>query len=780
MKIRWFILSTLLLFAGGKAISQTDIPGTPPHPRGPQELNYEIILGDKVHLTWEHPVDQTGLEGYVIVRSYRIGLPPYPSELIANVNLATQFTDYGVKSGDQLEYTVYAIYPNGSYPASTAIDIPYPVRLEFRNSPPVTANIDELISHDIDIVSESGYSLNLSISANLPAEQTPVVSWKGDHWNLFWQAPSTPGMYEFTIYAKLANGNSIVAEANQPVKILVTEDGGTITGSVKTFNGKPLPYSKVLVYLFPRNLPDTKIQITTDEDGDFKLTKVPDGECTAYADPENDEYLARYYGLGTLGHSIQEAELLPVSDGSVTHLSFYLAQNLDSRALLSGIVQNEDVTPVENASIHFIRKENYILIGDPLKDDPASIENWHTAIIDTTITTGTDGFYSILLPVNTTYYLVVEKEGYFDCFNFDASLSTNALESRAILLKPNSTPNLTYTMVPKQNGQQTVVSVSGRVKGENDGAGKKAIVFLIEEKLKTNRGTGSGSTYGRIRSVISDSNGVYIFDEIALNKENGNQYIFLAVPIDRDVVPQYYFDRVTGTGLLSKATSVTLTNTIQDIDFKLAKAMRDGLGTVYGRVALADSTDNGDLVNIDYLSGSLVYAVDKLSNRILSYAISDTLGRYSLTGLCPGSYDVYADHPMWGWTFKRDIPITYNKPSDFTRAYQQDLFIIGKKVTTSIDAFDPLKIPGTVELYKNYPNPFNPSTTISFGLHHRTNVRLSVLNSLGQEVQILTDEVLEPGTHSMKFDAANLPSGTYFYQLRADNRILMNSMLLVK
>ena len=70
-------------------------------------------------------------------------------------------------------------------------------------------------------------------------------------------------------------------------------------------------------------------------------------------------------------------------------------------------------------------------------------------------------------------------------------------------------------------------------------------------------------------------------------------------------------------------------------------------------------------------------------------------------------------------------------------------------------------------LEQNYPNPFNPSTTIGFGIKEKSNVKITVLNSIGEEVAVVLNEEREPGFYQVEFNASSLPSGVYFYQLKA-------------
>ncbi|GEM_PF-2374346 len=85
-----------------------------------------------------------------------------------------------------------------------------------------------------------------------------------------------------------------------------------------------------------------------------------------------------------------------------------------------------------------------------------------------------------------------------------------------------------------------------------------------------------------------------------------------------------------------------------------------------------------------------------------------------------------------------------------------------------------------VELFRNYPNPFNPSTSISFSLDRTSVIRLTVLNSKGEFVSELYSGKLNSGIHSYDFNAADLNSGIYFYSLEFDGKKLVNKMLLIK
>ena len=84
------------------------------------------------------------------------------------------------------------------------------------------------------------------------------------------------------------------------------------------------------------------------------------------------------------------------------------------------------------------------------------------------------------------------------------------------------------------------------------------------------------------------------------------------------------------------------------------------------------------------------------------------------------------------------------------------------------------------ELEQNYPNPFNPSTTIMYKIPTDGIVSLKIYNILGQEVATLINEYQVTGKYSVVFNAKNLASGMYVYQLKAGNITKSKKLMLIK
>ena len=105
--------------------------------------------------------------------------------------------------------------------------------------------------------------------------------------------------------------------------------------------------------------------------------------------------------------------------------------------------------------------------------------------------------------------------------------------------------------------------------------------------------------------------------------------------------------------------------------------------------------------------------------------------------------------------------------------------VIGSAIATGVE---PLAsgTPGEFHLRQNFPNPFNPTTTIGYGLPRRSQVLLTVFSVLGQQIVVLEDADREAGYHEVMFDATGLSSGVYFYRLQSGSFAETKKLLLMR
>jgi len=104
-------------------------------------------------------------------------------------------------------------------------------------------------------------------------------------------------------------------------------------------------------------------------------------------------------------------------------------------------------------------------------------------------------------------------------------------------------------------------------------------------------------------------------------------------------------------------------------------------------------------------------------------------------------------------------------------------WLLGEDV--AVDEIDAEK-PEFFKLGQNYPNPFNPSTKITFSLKTKGHTTLTVYNAMGQLITTLADQDMNVGTYHVTFDARELPSGIYFYQIKSGEFTQVKKMILTK
>jgi len=126
-----------------------------------------------------------------------------------------------------------------------------------------------------------------------------------------------------------------------------------------------------------------------------------------------------------------------------------------------------------------------------------------------------------------------------------------------------------------------------------------------------------------------------------------------------------------------------------------------------------------------------------------------------------------------GQTFNFTLP---HNPT--TVQFDPEGWILKNVTLVAVD--EPLPLPFRFALEQNFPNPFNSSTTIGYQVGTSGLVRLSLYTLLGQEVAVLVNDIKQPGHYEVTFDAKDLPSGMYVYQLRAGSFRETKKLILLR
>ncbi|MBL0174418.1 MAG: carboxypeptidase regulatory-like domain-containing protein [Ignavibacteria bacterium] len=576
-------------------------------------LSYEISSYGDVILRWSPP------QG-AIISHYNIYRATNPTNfvLIAEIHssTATQYFDHhsNVVPGMSYYYWVQAVDAlQRTGDIWDRVTITPPIGgLKFTSVPPTTAIVGKTYEYNPVSVDTSSRPEDIAYTFGGPHPDGMALYFiaGGISTYIRWQPPQ-PGEFRITIIARHKKTGAVGV---QEFTIKVASEPGTVRGFVRTVTDLPLANAAVKVFQIQN---DMSYETTTDRDGNFLIPNVQAGDLYAYVKSPSKRYSSQWYSLKS---SLKEATLRRLQKNDTLMYPFYLITSPNNPTLVSGRVKDASSgNAIDGASVSFIRKNNFLHIGDTsIVSNPSFLENYR---VDTTVLTDASGAYAASLNVGQIYYTVVQKPDYQMSFAPDrsANLETNALTALPFRVTDGIT-DLSFKLW-RPSLIATPNRVVGTVTNFDNGINKEAIVVLINSDMK--RGAGGGHTY--LRSTFTDKNGYFSFDNLAY--PSTATYSILALPLDRELLPRYYTS-LGGTTVASKSEDVSANGTVQNIDFQLRTADIDGVGAVYGRVQRIDS-----LGNILPLPGTLLFAEDLTTKNIAGFAISDSAGMYAIVGL---------------------------------------------------------------------------------------------------------------------------------------------------
>jgi hypothetical protein len=120
------------------------------------------------------------------------------------------------------------------------------------------------------------------------------------------------------------------------------------------------------------------------------------------------------------------------------------------------------------------------------------------------------------------------------------------------------------------------------------------------------------------------------------------------------------------------------------------------------------------------------------------------------------------------------------KPRPWPANSNPDMGAIESDLATEVAFRESGVIPSAFALHQNFPNPFNPSTSIEFALPKSGFVTLKIYNTLGEEVATLVSEKLPAGKHQRVWEAKGLASGVYVYRLQAGDFEQTRKLILLR
>jgi hypothetical protein len=244
-------------------------------------------------------------------------------------------------------------------------------------------------------------------------------------------------------------------------------------------------------------------------------------------------------------------------------------------------------------------------------------------------------------------------------------------------------------------------------------------------------------------------------------------------------------DNWSGTGVSPKTSGVSLTALKSDTVF----------------VCPSVTTTSAETAFTDVLAkvGATLPKRDSIDERILKDALNRTASmgtngmvdtfynHYTYPTYASGtpSYDNDHDGMSNSWEIAKGL--NPDDPSDRNGDYDNTGYTNLEKYLNELVATNGLSDVQSstmknyeFRLYSNYPNPFNPSTTIKFEIAKAGHVTLKIYDVLGKEVRTLVDEIKTAGAYDVMFTMNNLPSGVYFYKMTSGTRTEVKKMVLMK
>jgi len=403
----------------------------------------------------------------------------------------------------------------------------------------------------------------------------------------------------------------------------------------------------------------------------------------------------------------------------------------DNFGTCSGIISDEALTPLPNSKIFFFYYGIYLF--------------------DSTLT-DISGNYNIQLPTGD-YTVAAEKEGYRVMFSGN---TPDPYFAQSVLLDSGQTVNVDLVLPVINN---TGFAVSGVVIDSVYGTPIDKGVVIIRKGthtptlLKQNPLASDSSVYaGFVRSDGSYN----------INVEDSTYYFVQGY--SEYFLPTYFNSQNSASIFWQNADSVFVNQAIANKNLYLVRDSSYGGGGAYGNISLP-------FLDAEQFDGITVFAKSLYNNQLYSYNFGKDDGRFYISNLPYGSYQLVA----------QKVGFPNATSSTFTISPQnQNQYQLNIQFTLTDVEIKKGFIPNEIKLYPNYPNPFNPSTIISFSIQADQFVTLKVFNVIGEEMATLINENLTRGTHNINFDADGLSSGFYIYRLESGNQVRVKKMMLLK
>ncbi|MBI1806058.1 MAG: carboxypeptidase regulatory-like domain-containing protein [Ignavibacteria bacterium] len=354
--------------------------------------------------------------------------------------------------------------------------------------------------------------------------------------------------------------------------------------------------------------------------------------------------------------------------------------------------------------------------------------------------TDSSGNYSAHVVAGLRYIALAFKPGFVPKF-YDNKHTP--LEADRLFLT-RDTSGINFSLVPNPLAVNTL---SGAVTDSN-GTGIPSHVILLRRTI-----------LGRlpVRFRMTDSVGNYTFYHLT----NGTFYV-KAIPVEA-YAPAWYSAAGCGVANWHNADSIQVTGDVSGINICVVPAPHGGFARIAGEI----SHNPGNLAQVSPAEGVTVYAISNTTNQVVGYDVSESDGSYSIENLPAGTYNIVVDKEGYG----SSSPPTYTVDQNNNYEVNNSSIIITPETPLSVGE-NGQAVPRQFRLDQNYPNPFNPSTQVRYDVAKVSLVSMKIYNLIGQEVAVLVNNTVEPGTYTVRWNGRDgngrlVGSGIYFVKFLA-------------
>lgn len=755
------------------------VPGIPPV--GAFRLEGNITENGKVKLEWETPPINDSIEYYLVFRVMLMNnMPPARIEKIDSTTALWSVTDIPWSyilpgTSARANYYVKAKVLGGEFLTSTMVSLTFqrPDRdeVKFVSTPPKYGQVGKMYEYTAHAVSSDPTAVIRYYGEAKPLMMTAGSGFKIDsvtgvvNWT-----PQNKGIYYVHIVAVSNKGG----KARQEYTVTVAGGNGIVQGKVTDTDNVAI--AKALIELF-KTENSTSLSFTystfTDENGNYRINRVDPGSYKLRASAPG-RYQSQWYDGK---REASQADIITVADSpAVTIANFKLRGKRENqlRFTVTGRVTDTAGFAIagRECRVVFVRAEFALNIGAGLHMFGENMQRYFELYgngdfrlegnSEFVFKTKPDslGNYTLDLPAGS-YIAFARAKGYETEFYYEQS----SILTADIILVPDprvsplpSKYNFTLAPLPPV--------VLGEIHGAVIDSVKDIVVPARVLAFRDRWFNSDNYPAARVYITDTDSTGHYAFTELLPGK-----YIVMAVPLGR-YAPAFYSDD-TSNMRWKKATKIEINgNSVDNINIYVRPfgPYANGYTGITGSVTV---NGGSGMMQGSLKAGAMVYAYR--NGEIAGYAITNASGNYTISGLAPGMYSVFADKAGYHESAVMNVNVGYSS-TGAPMSGSAD-FTLNSVLSVSLDRS---VIPTEYVLHQNYPNPFNPMTTISYTLPSAGSVSLKVYDLLGKEVATLINGYQQSGTYSVTFNASTLASGVYFYRLEAGRHTLVKKMVLLK